>query len=84
MGSRDPKEPSDSTEPTDFDKLHLNTIILHPYTTKNLTFDTNIWVETSYGTHQNNTNRAPEKSAGCESAGTETAAKEDSLYYKCR
>ena len=35
-----------------------------------------------YGTHQYNTNRTPEKSAGCESARTETAEREDSLYSK--
>ena len=58
--------------------MDLSVIYQNPWVQQ----DERVRVETSYGTHQNNTNRAPEKSAGCESAGTETAGKEDSLYFK--
>ena len=79
MGFKGPEEPSDPVEPIEFDKLHLNALFC-THILKNFTFNTNIWVETSYRTHQNNTNKAPKKSAGCESARTETVGKEDSLY----
>ena len=60
----------------------LKSIILHLYITKNFTFGTNTWVETSFCKDWFNTNRTPEKSTGCESAQAETAGREDSLYRK--